>query len=231
MKRWAVLLCLLAIAPFGSAAEILFTSGPQEIAGQRYYWLAEWKLEVTLPEDVAADDRLEVLFGTKGPLKRTMGFEYDGRSGSFSDVRQQVFEWIELPLGELVGGKKVTLFGQGDGPVAFLAGIRVTGRSAGELQVTPVRTRVVSSGGSQAATWAELPGFDMNDENRPLWEPAPKEPDWDRAQRSAQYAGIPLSKVQPRLHESCLPIRTRRPIAIRSMSGRPGSRTCKCWTQ
>lgn len=210
MKRWAVLLCILAIAPFGSAAEILFTSGPQETAGQRYYWLAEWKLEVTLPEDVAADDRLEVLFGTKGPLKRTMGFEYDGRSGSFSDVRQQVFEWLELPLGKLVGGKKVTLFGQGDGPVAFLAGIRVTGRSAGELQVTPVRTRVVSSGGSQAATWAELPGFDMNDENRRLWEPAPKEPDWDRAQRSARYAGIALSKVQRWLHECCLPIRDAR---------------------
>lgn len=210
MRTWPTLLCVLAAASFASAAETLFTSGPQEFAGQKYYWLAEWRLEVTLPDDVAADDRFEVLFGTKGPLKRTMGFEHDGRSGSLSDVRQQVFEWVELPLGKLAGGKKVTLFSQGNGPVAFLAGIRVTGRSVGELKVTPIRTGAVSSSGSPTATWAELPGFEMNDENRRLWESAPVEPDWDRAQRSARYAGIALSKVQRWLRECCLPIRDAR---------------------
>ncbi len=210
MRACAALLCIFAAASVASGAEILFTSGPQEMAGQRYYWLAEWRLEVTLPDDVAADDRFEVLFGTKGPLKRTMGFEYDGRPGSLSDVRQQVFEWVELPLGELAGGKKVALFGQGNGPVAFLAGIRITGKSAGELKVTPIRTSVVSSGGSQGTVWAELPGFEMNDENRRLWDPAPQQPDWGRAERSAQYAGIALSKVQRWLHECCLPMRDAR---------------------
>lgn len=210
MKTCAVLLGILAAAAVVSGAEILFTAGPQEMAGQKYYWLAEWRLEVTLPDDVAADDRFEVLFGTKGPLKRTMGFEYDGRPGSLSDVRQQVFEWIELPLGKLAGGKKVSLFGQGSGPIAFLAGIRITGKATGELKVTPVRTSVVSSGGSQGAMWAELPGFEMNDENRRLWEPAPQQPDWRRAERSAQYAGIALSKVQRWLHECCLPMRDAR---------------------
>ncbi len=180
------------------------------MAGQKYYWLAEWRLEVTLPDDVAADDRFEVLFGTKGPLKRTMGFEYDGRTGSLADVRQQVFEWIELPLGKLAGRKKVSLFGQGSGPIAFLAGIRITGKSTGELKVTPVRTSVVSSGGSQGAMWVELPGFEMNDENRRLWDAAPQQPDWKRAERSAQYAGIALSKVQRWLHECCLPMRDAR---------------------
>jgi hypothetical protein len=69
MRSWATLLCVLAAASGASAAETLFTSGPQEIGGQKYYWLAEWRLEVTLPDDVAADDRFEVLFGSKGPLK------------------------------------------------------------------------------------------------------------------------------------------------------------------
>jgi len=210
MRTCATLLCTLGAVSVASAAEILFTAGPQEMAGQKYYWLAEWRLDVTLPEDVAADDRFEVLFGTKGPLKRTMGFEYDGRSGSLTDVRQQVFEWVKVPLGKLVGGKKASLFGQGSGPIAFLAGIRITGKSTGELKVTPIRTSVVSSGGSQGAVWAELPGFEMNDENRRLWNPAPQQPDWSRAERSAQYAGIALGKVQRWLHECCLPMRDAR---------------------
>ncbi len=75
---------LVTTASVVSGGERLFTSGPQEFAGQRYYWLAEWKLEVTLPDDTAADDRLEVLFGTKGSGRRTLYFEYDGKSGSIA---------------------------------------------------------------------------------------------------------------------------------------------------
>ena len=210
MRALATLICVLATASATSAAEILLTDGPQEIAGQKYYWLAEWRLDITLPDDVAADDRFEVLFGTKGPTPRTMGFEYDGRSGTLADVRQQVFEWVAVPLGKLAGGKKVSLFGQGGGPQAFLAGVRVAGQTAGQLQVKPTRTGTVSSGGSQSAVWADLPGFEMNDENRRLWEPTPQQPDWPRAERSARYAGIALSKVQRWLHECCLPVRDAR---------------------
>ena len=47
-----------------SAGQTLFTSGPQAFAGQKYYWLAEWKLEVTLPRKMAEEDQFEVLFGT-----------------------------------------------------------------------------------------------------------------------------------------------------------------------
>jgi hypothetical protein len=50
----------------------------------------------------------------------------------------------------------------------------------------------------------------LNDETRLLWEPSPDKPDWRRAERSAQYAGIALSKVQRWLHEQCLPIRDER---------------------
>jgi hypothetical protein len=45
----------------------------------------------------------------------------------------------------------------------------------------------------------------MNDGMRSLWEPAPSKPDWQRAERSARYAGIALDKVQRWLHEKCLP--------------------------
>jgi hypothetical protein len=41
-----VWIILIATASIASGGERLFTSGPQEFAGQRYYWLAEWKLEV-----------------------------------------------------------------------------------------------------------------------------------------------------------------------------------------
>ncbi len=207
MRFWIILLCLFAAVSFASAEEILFTDGPQEFAGTKYYWLAEWKLEVTLPDDIAPNDRFEVLFGTKGPAKRTLHYTYDGKSGSLADVRKEAFEWIELPLGDLAGGKQVVLSGKRSGPVAFLAGVRIAGQSAAELKVKPVRTAVVSSAGNQSATWAELSGFELSDETRDLWNPTPDEPDWRRAERSSQYAGIALSKVQRWLREQCLPIR------------------------
>jgi len=192
------------------AAETLFTSGPQELAGTKYFWLAEWKLEVTLPGDVAVGDGFEVLFGSKGPAKRTMHYEYDGRSGSLTDVRKRPFEWIAVPLGKLAGGKKIVLHGKGRERVGFVAGVRVTGRSTGEVKVKPVRVAVISSPTRRTGAWADMPGFEMNDRMRVLWDPSPAKPDWERAERSARYAGIALSKVQRWLRESCLPIRDKR---------------------
>ncbi len=189
---------------------MLFTSGPQEFEGTRYFWLAEWKLEVTLPDDVAADDRFEVLFGSKGPAKRTMHYEYDGRSDSLADVRKQPFEWIAIPLGKLTGGRKVVLHAKGRERVGFLAGVRITGKSTAALKVTPVRIAAPSPPTRGSPTWANLPGFEMNDRMRALWDPSPQKPDWERAERSARYAGIALSKVQRWLRQSCLPIRDKR---------------------
>ena len=60
MKTCAIVSCMAAVAFCASPAEILFTDGPQEYGGRKYYWLAEWKLEVTLPDDVKPDDRFEV---------------------------------------------------------------------------------------------------------------------------------------------------------------------------
>ncbi len=179
MKCGTVLLFVFATVSLAPAAETLFCSGLQEFEGTSYYWLAEWKLEVTLPEDVAADDRFEVLFGSKGPAKRTMHYQYDGRSGSLTDVRKQPFEWIAIPLG----------------------------KSTGELKVKPRRIAVISSTTQHAATWADLSGFEMNGQTRSLWDPSPQEPDWKRAERSSQYAGIALGKAQRWLHECCLPVR------------------------
>ena len=101
MKYSIALLCVFGTTSLASAGQTLFPSGPHEFAGRKYYWLAEWKLEVTLPGDVAPSDRFEVLFGSKGPDKRTLHWTCDGRSGSISDVRQKPFEWIEIPLKSL----------------------------------------------------------------------------------------------------------------------------------
>lgn len=200
------LLGVLATTLLAWGGETLFTSGPQDFHGAKYYWLAEWKLEVALPKDTAPGDRVEVLFGSKGADKRTLYFDYDGKSGSFAHVGRPGFEWVELPLGRLTGGKKVVLFGKGGQRVAFLAGVRITGKSSSAPKVTPVRTARVSSARGGSAKWADLPGFKLTDATRRLWEPSPKKPDWHRAERSARFAGIALSKVQRWLHTRVLPI-------------------------
>ena len=209
-RRLTGIVCLvLASASLAPAAEVLFSQGPHEIANTKYYWLAEWKIEITLPEDVAAGDTLELLFGTKGPEKRTLHYQYDGKSGTLADVRDQSFEWIELPLGPLTGGKNVVLSGKGPQNVAFLAGVRITGTSTAKLKVVPTRVAHISQPTNPGTFWSDLPGFEMSDDVRRLWDPAPTQPDWDRAERSARYAGIALDKVQRWLHECCLPFRDK----------------------
>jgi len=52
---------VLAAASFVSGGETLFTEGPQEFAGRKYYWLAEWKLEVTLPVRVEPGKPLKLI--------------------------------------------------------------------------------------------------------------------------------------------------------------------------
>ncbi|MHC4743789.1 MAG: hypothetical protein ACYS8Z_17880 [Planctomycetota bacterium] len=211
MKYLNTLVLVLVTVAVASAGEILFTSGPQEFGGRKYYWLAEWKLEVTLPEDTARDDRFEMLFGSKGAAKRTLYFEYDGKSGSFSYVDNEAFKWVQLPLSKLSAGKKVILYGKGREQVAFLAGLRVSGKSKQAPKVKPIRTaRISSTGGGHSAQWSDMPGFELTDEAKRLWNPSPKRPDWQRAQRSARYAGIALSKVQRWLHEECLTVRDER---------------------
>ncbi len=190
MKYQYILVFVLATLSVAAAGETLFTSGPQEFAGQEYYWLAEWKLEVTLPDNTTSDDRFEVLFGSKGAGKRTLYFDYDGKPSSMSHVGQEGFAWVQLHLGELSGGKKVILYGKGRERVAFLAGARIRGKSALAPKVKPVRTAATPPAGRHSAQWAELPGFDLTDEARRLWNPSPEQPDWGRAERSARYAGI-----------------------------------------
>jgi len=207
MKFWAVFGSICALASAALAVEVLFTDGPQEFGGRKYYWLAEWKLDVTLPEDVAAEDRFEVLFGSKGPDKRTLHFTYGEVSGSLAEVREQPYEWLELPLGKLEPGSHVVLFGREQQGVAFIAGVRLLGNATAPLTVNPVRTAQISTDGGDALVWADLPGFEMSGEVNTLWDPSPNEPDWARAKRSARYAGIALGKVQRWLHEVCLPVR------------------------
>ncbi len=209
MKRLAILLLVLG-ANLALAAETRFTAGPQEYEGQKYYWLAQWKLEVTIPGDVGPGDRFEVLFGSKGGGKRTLHYQYGDQSGTLIEVRPTPYEWIALPLSSLTGGKSILLSGKGSEQVAFLAGVRITGQSTAELKVKPIPVAGTPGDAGQSAVWSEMPGFEMNDQVRQLWDPAPREPDWDRAKRSSQYAGIALGKVQRWLHECCLAVRDER---------------------
>ena len=214
MRYALALLSLITAASLATAAETRFNAGPHEHDGTKYYWLADWKLEVTLPPGVAEDDRFEVLFGTKGSARRTMYYQYAGRSGSVIDARKKSFEWIGVPLGKLVAGKKVLLYGKGVDRVAFLAGVRVVGPSSagkpGQLEVKATRVTTQPSGRGKSPRWTKLPGFTMNAEARRLWDPAPEKPDWKRAERSSRYAGIALDKVQRWLRERCLPVRDER---------------------
>ena len=210
MRLGIILPCIFAVASLASAGETLFTNGPQKHEGTRYYWLAEWKLEVTLPNDVSDDDRFEVLFGSKGPARRTLYYEYNRRTGSMAEVRKAPFEWIELPLGKLEADKNVVLHGKGRERVGFLAGVRVMGKSSIPPATKPIRVAGSSSSGRYLADWSDLPGFEMNDQMRTLWNPVPKEPDWQRTEQSSQYAGIALSKVQRWLRENCMAVRDKR---------------------
>ena len=210
MKNQYILVVVLGFVSVAWAGERLFTSGPQEYGGRKYYWLAEWKLEVSLPDDVALDDRFEVFFGTKGADKRTLYFDYKGKSSFMSYAGQEDFAWVELRLGELHGGKKVILYGKGRERIAFLAGVRITGKSDAAPIVKPIRTVSISQDGQHSAQWANLGGFELTEEARRLWNPSPEEPDWRRAERSSRYAGIALSKVQRWLHEECLAVRDER---------------------
>jgi hypothetical protein len=216
MKCMRVLICVLTIGSAVSAGEILFTGGADKHGGMKYYWLAEWRIEVTLPGDLTAGDRLEVLFGSKGTAKRTIHYTCDGQSGSLSDMRTKPFEWIALELNKPGPGKKVVLYGKGSRQVAFLAGVRITGKSTGKLKVKPIRTATRSAPRRPAGRWADLPGFEMNDKMRSLWNPAGQECDWKRAERSARYAGIALDKVQRWLRLRVMPIRDEKTGLFRS---------------
>ncbi|UCG33936.1 MAG: hypothetical protein JSU68_04725, partial [Phycisphaerales bacterium] len=207
MKRVRVLVSALALVCLARAGETLFTAGPQEYGGQRYYWLAQWRLEVTLPDDLAPNDRLEVLFGSKGVEKRTLFFEHEGVKGSLAEGGWDGYRWIEVLRGP---GKKVVLFGKGRELVAFLAGVRITGKSASRPKVRAIPTASGLPSGDGRVVWADLAGFEVNEETRRLWNPSPETPDWTRAERSARYAGIALNKVQRWLHERCLPVRDAR---------------------
>jgi len=209
MKRFLSLFGALLFAANAFAGEVLFTKGPQEYQGTRYYWLAEWKLEVTIPKDVKSDEAFEVLFGTKGKEKRTLYFEYKGKPKAFSNVRNKPYDWVKLPLGDLEGGAKIVLFGKGRQNVGFLAGVRTSRSETSPPQVKPVRT---SEGQSSegVASWSEIPGFVVNEDMKRLWNPSPSEADWDRAERSSVFAGIALDKVQRWLHERCMGVHDRR---------------------
>ncbi len=96
---------LLAGCALAGAGDVLFTDGPQNYEGRNYYWLAEWKLTVTLPADVVAGDRLELLLGTKGSGKRTLFVDIGGHPLPCAFAGKKAYEWVPLPLRGWTAGK------------------------------------------------------------------------------------------------------------------------------
>ncbi len=80
-----------------------------------------------------------------------------------------------------------------DGHVGCFAGEETNAADRGET-------------GGDGAVGEAADVFELNDHTRQLWAPAPSEPDWQRARRSARYAGVALDKVQRWLHERCLAV-------------------------
>ncbi len=210
---------VLMLVASAAGGEILFESGPQNYAERNYYWLAEWKLEVTLPDDVAASDEVEVLFGSKGTTPRAMFVTYDGKTTRFADVGADGYQWRKITPAPLRAGAELVLFGRGRERVAFLAGVRITGAAKKAPRVVPVRVANHSTGRSSRLEWADISGFVLDDAARKRWNPTPDEPDWERARRSARYAGIALTKVQRWLRERCLPIRDEKTGLFRATGG------------
>ena len=188
MKYWAALSCILAAASVAPAAETRFTSGPQEYEGQKYYWLAEWRLEVTLPDDVAPGDRFEVLFGSKGPASGLWTTSTTAGRGTLAEVRQQPFEWIPLPLGTADRREERILLRPRRRAGCLPGGRPHRGRVRRRPEGEPVRPasfhrrRPVGGLGRNARIRNER-------QEAAALDPAPTEPDWQRAERSARYAG------------------------------------------
>jgi len=82
--------------------------------------------------------------------------------------------------------------------------------------ILAIAAAVPVSSAQRADRWAKIPGFEINDRTRKLWDPAPEACDWDRAKRSAKYAGISLDKVQRWLRQCVLPIRDAKSGLFRS---------------
>ncbi|MBN1845944.1 MAG: hypothetical protein JW810_09690, partial [Sedimentisphaerales bacterium] len=102
MKSVFALICILALVGAAGAAEVLFTDGLEEFLGRRYYWLAEWKLEILLGPDVGPNDRLEVLFGTKGRPERTLHILHHDKSLTLAHAEPlDGYTWLTLPLSDL----------------------------------------------------------------------------------------------------------------------------------
>ncbi|MHC4646367.1 MAG: hypothetical protein ACYTBJ_12775 [Planctomycetota bacterium] len=123
-------------------------------------------------------------------------------------------EWkLEVGLADYAAldGRFAVLFGLKGGGKQTRAG-----KSGWAPVVKPIRTAATVEGDEHSARWGELGGFELTDEARSLWSTSPGQPDWVRAERSAKYAGIALSKVQRWLHERCLAVRDERSGLFRS---------------
>ncbi len=171
--------------------------GPQEYSGTPYYWLAEWSLEVELPQKLEPGDALELLWGAKRDV-RAAEIAINGKSQVVTHGGYDGFQWFRLPLATLPA--KLTLRAHGADKVAFVAGARVVGAARAGVVADQLIVRPLRIASATIATPAAPPFPEMAE----LWEtpvPLPSAADqaglpWQLAERNARQAAEMLFRCR-----------------------------------
>lgn len=175
--------------------------------GTPYVWLGLQSLRLLADVRPSADHKVMLLWGAKGD-ERTGVVSVNGIRRTVVHGGYRGFRWLAVPVPAGVAGDHYDLRlspPAAGGKLAFVAQIRLVtadtpaGQLANELPpgIAPFHR-------------PPQPKVELTAETRHFYDPAPTRPDWERARRSARYAGIALDKVQRWLRDRCLPARDKR---------------------
>ena len=213
--------CVVGAASAGELAGVRFEQSShgyqvQVYEGTPYLWLGMQVVGLTADIEPSAQHKLMLLWGSKNDQRQAVV--------SINGLRQRIagggydgFQWLAVPIGDKVEGERYEIVLRpvpADVPQGFVSQVR--------LVTSDVNAESLSKqlpNGVKKIEFFTPPARKLTDEERALWDPSPKKPDWKRAERSARIAGIALSKVQRWLHETCLPVRDARTGLFRGRGG------------
>jgi len=201
--------CVVGAASAGELAGVRFEQSShgyqvQVYEGSPYLWLGMQTVGLTVDIEPSAEHKLMLLWGSKND-KRQAVVSINGLQQRIAGGGYDGFQWLAVPITKEVKGERYEIVLRpvpGDAPQGFIPEVR--------LVTSDVAADALSKqlgDGAKRIEFFTPPARKLTDEERSLWDPSPKEPDWKRAERSSRIAGIALSKVQRWLHETCLPVR------------------------
>ncbi len=213
--------CVVGAGPAGELAGVRFERNShgyqvQVYEGTPYLWLGMQVVGLTADIEPSAEHKLMLLWGSKNDQRQAV-VSINGIQQRIAHGGYDGFQWLAVPVGDKVEGKRYEIVLRpvpGDAPQGFISQVR--------LVTSDVNAEALSKqlpDGAKRIEFFTPPARKLTDEERALWDPSPKEPDWKRAERSARIAGIALSKVQRWLHETCLPIRDEKTGLFRATGG------------